>query len=82
MLNWLDERMKEEQLRDIFRDVHRRRVVRQALAARPAPSRFYTPALVQLGCWLVAWGGRLQARYGVIAEGATIAQAGDRVSGC
>jgi hypothetical protein len=82
MLNWLDVRMKEEQLLDIFRDANRRRVVKQALAARQAPTRFHTPALVQLGCWLVAWGCRLQARYGVIAEGATIARAGDRVSGC
>jgi hypothetical protein len=56
MLNWLDVRMKEEQLLDIFRDANRRRVVKQALAARQAPTRFHTPALVQLGCWLVAWG--------------------------
>ena len=82
MQNWLDERMKEELLRDMLYEAERRRLVKRALAARPRPARFYSPALARLGSRLVTWGCSLQARYGAIAEPPITTRANGNISPC
>jgi hypothetical protein len=55
---------REERCKDMMREAERRRLVKAILAAQPRPNRFYHPVLVGLGCVLIGWGLRLQARYG------------------
>ncbi|UCC64918.1 MAG: hypothetical protein JSV36_07720 [Anaerolineae bacterium] len=67
-----EERAQLERYKDIRREMERERLVRQALAGREKRGRFYGPALVWLGCRLVAWGRRLQESYGTAVEAPTL----------
>jgi len=81
MSSWLIDRVKEEQLLDLRREAEQRRL-RKALAARPAPARFYAKPLAGFGRRMVAWGYRLQSRHGAIAEVPIAANRGGSVSRC
>jgi hypothetical protein len=80
MPNWIDMQVAEQHRQDMLRAAEEQRHSAKALAARPQPARFYTPALVQLGGWLVAWGSSLQSRYSVIADAPVCSNAGDNIS--
>jgi len=56
-------------------------LVAQARASHQ-PERRYSGALVWLGRWLEAWGRRLQARYGALAETEMVTTIHDRATGC
>ena len=58
------ERAMKERVQELLRQVEQRRLVRQALAGRVVPDRFHCRALAGLGRKLVAWGRRLERRYG------------------
>jgi hypothetical protein len=61
---WRGDDMALQRHRELLREAERNRLVRQALAGRERPQRFYCRALTWLGRRLVAWGWHLQARYG------------------
>jgi len=63
--HWNDVAARQEQYNDLLRQAERERLIWAAAHARKAP-RLYGPALEWLGCWLIAWGWRLRARYGAI----------------
>jgi hypothetical protein len=81
MSSWMDEAIAEEHRKDLLRAADRRRITRQAQAARRGHTRLYSSALVRLGQWLEAWGCGLQARYGRLADTGVVAPAGDRATG-
>ena len=87
MHSWIDEQIARERYTDILHAERRRRMAEIVLAARRQrverrPDRFYSPALVRLGRWLVAWGCRLEARYGPIVETHVITRTGGNISSC
>jgi hypothetical protein len=57
-----------EQCKDRLREVERYRLVRQALTGHRERGRVLPRALTWLGRYLVAWGQRLQGRYGVVVD--------------
>ena len=72
MANWIDFAFKQEQHKDLLREAERERLVRAARAGRRRRTRVVGPLLVWLGNLLIAWGERLQARFGPLeANGAT-----------
>lgn len=68
-MNWIEILEHQERHKEILREAERKRLVRQALAAQEKRERFYGPALIWLGCRLIAWGGLLQERYGAASRG-------------
>ena len=67
MFTWSNVLVHQERRRELLREADEERLARQALAGRGGRRRFYCRALIWLGRRLVAWGYRLQARYGVAA---------------
>ena len=47
-----------------LQEAERKRLIRQGRAGDSEPNRFHRRALVSLGRRLVAWGCRLEGRYG------------------
>ena len=87
MNSWIDEQIARVRYTDMLNHQRRRRMAEIVLSARRRrverlPERFYSPALVRLGRWLVAWGCRLEARYGPIAETHVVTRTGGNISGC
>ena len=80
MPNWIDEQIAEQHRQDMLRAAEQQRLSAKALLAQPQLSRLYTPALAQLGRWLVVWGSSLQSRYSVIADAPICSNAGDNIS--
>jgi hypothetical protein len=62
-----DQMVKQEQYKDLIREAERYRLVHKGLAGHERGNRFYSGALTWLGHRLVAWGRRLQERYGTAA---------------
>jgi hypothetical protein len=60
--------VEQERQEEMRRNVEKQRLVKQALAAKPNPSRFYDPLLAGLGRSLTHWGVHLQARYSAMVE--------------
>jgi len=56
-----------ERHKDLLREAERYRLVHQVLAERGTRDRAWVRALAWLGQRLVAWGQRLQERYGAAA---------------
>lgn len=54
----------QERYQELLREAERYRLVRQARAGREKRDSFHCRALTWLGRRLVAWGWRLQERYG------------------
>jgi hypothetical protein len=67
MFTWNDVLVQEERRKDLLREAEEYRLARLVLAGRERRPRLYYRALTWLGRRLVAWGYRLQARYGVAA---------------
>ena len=67
MFNWYDVVVHQERNKDLLREAEHYRLVRQALAGRERRERFHCKVLSWLGRRLVAWGVRLQERYGAVA---------------
>jgi hypothetical protein len=63
-VNWHDGVAGGERYKDLLREAERDRLVREKLAGRGGNAGFYCRALIWLGSRLVAWGWRLQERYG------------------
>lgn len=87
MNSWIDEQIARERYTDMLYAERRRRMAEIVLAARRRrverlPDRFYSPALVRLGRRLVAWGCRLEARYGPIVETQIVTRTGGNISSC
>lgn len=61
-------RVREEQTRELLREVERERLARLALAGRTRGAPILCRTLAGLGGRMVAWGSRLQERYGVAVE--------------
>ena len=70
--NYLDFLVRQEQYKDLLREAERYRLVRQVLAGRERRYLFYYRALTWLGFRLVAWGWRLQERYGAATATPTL----------
>ena len=64
MFSWNDVLAQQERYVDLRREVERERLVRHALNGRERRARPHRHMLAWLGQRLVAWGWRLQARYG------------------
>jgi len=64
VFSWNDVLAQQERYADLRREVERERLVRYALNGRERRARPYRHVLAWLGQRLVAWGWRLQARYG------------------
>ena len=64
-LTWL---VCRRDIRDRLREAERDRLVRRVLAGHRTGDRFLVRALAWLGRYLVAWGQRLQERYGVVVD--------------
>jgi len=71
MPNWIDEQIQRQRFNDMIRTARRDHMAHVALAAGAQRTRFYSPALAQVGRWLETWGYRLQTRYGAEAAVAT-----------
>jgi hypothetical protein len=82
MPSWIDEQIVEQHRQDALRRAERQRIVIQVQAARPGLPRFYALPLARLGERLVAWGYRLQLRYGAISEPPVVVRTGRNTSGC
>lgn len=86
MPNWVDEQIARQRYNDILREERQQRVVEIVLAARRREARqrarFYSPILARLGRRLVAWGCRLETRYGPIVEPQIVANTRGNASGC
>ena len=67
MFSWNDVLAQQERYADLRREAERERLVRQALNGRERLARPYRHVLAWLGQRLVAWGWRLQIRYGARA---------------
>jgi hypothetical protein len=72
MFSWTAVLAAQERCQDMRREADRYRLVRQALAGRRTPYPFHYRAMNWLGRWLVAWGYRLQERYGATGTGPTL----------
>jgi hypothetical protein len=83
---WLDEQIARQRYADIVYEERQRRLVALVMAARRRmarrSARFYSPALVRLGRWLVAWGCGLEARYGAVVEVKAVTNTGGGAAGC
>jgi hypothetical protein len=77
MFTWIDILTQREYFAERRREAERYRLARQVMAGRPRHRRPYYRAFAWLGQRLVAWGGRLQERYG--AAPPPVLQAADRV---
>jgi hypothetical protein len=64
MLGWDIVLIQEARSQELLRQVERERLVRQARAGRAQSASLHCRALTWLGRQLVAWGWRLQERYG------------------
>jgi hypothetical protein len=64
MLSWSDIMVQQERNADLLREAERERLIQHMLAGRERRGRFTRQALAWLGQRLVAWGCRLQERYG------------------
>ena len=67
----------QERYKDLLREAERYRLAQQALAGREKRDRFHRRALTWLGGRLVAWGWRLQERYGAATAARCLQGAGD-----
>jgi hypothetical protein len=67
MFGWSHVLAEQERCEDLRREADRYRRVQQALAGRQGHHHFRCRAMNWLGRWLVAWGWRLQERYGAPA---------------
>ena len=67
MFDWNLVIAQRERHKDLLREAERYRLVRQVLAERGTRDRAWVRALAWLGRRLVAWGQRLQERYGAAA---------------
>ena len=67
MFNWYDVLVHQERCKDMMREAGQYRFMRQVLAGLTRRERFHCRALRWLGRRLVAWGVRLQERYGAVA---------------
>jgi hypothetical protein len=57
---WFTENLIRQRQQDLLREAKSSRLARQALAGRDAHSLLPSRLLARLGCWLEAWGWRLQ----------------------
>ena len=64
MFSWNDVLARQERYVDLRREVEQERLARQALDGRERRARPHRHMLAWLGQRLVAWGWRLQVRYG------------------
>jgi len=64
MLSWSDILAQKQRHEDMRREADEYRFIQQVLAGRPRRHRFYCRAMDWLGRRMVAWGQRLQERYG------------------
>jgi len=64
MLGWDIVLIQEARRQEMLRQAENERLVQQARAGRAQGAGFYCRALTWLGRQLVAWGWRLQERYG------------------
>jgi hypothetical protein len=67
MFGWSHIMAQQARYKDLLREAERYRLICQVLAGRGKCDRFWYRALTWLGQRLVAWGCRLQERYGVAA---------------
>ena len=67
MFNWYDVLVHQERCKDMMQEAGQYRFMRQVLAGLTRRERFHCRALRWLGRRLVAWGVRLQERYGAVA---------------
>jgi hypothetical protein len=67
MSGWVLVIAQRERHKELLREAERYRLVRQVLAERRPRDRAWVRALAWLGRRLVAWGQRLQERYGAAA---------------
>ncbi len=67
MFDWNLVIAARERHKELLGEAERHRIVRQALAERGTRDRAWVRALAWLGQRLVAWGQRLQERYGAAA---------------
>ncbi len=72
MFSWTDVQAQQERYKDIRREAERYRLVQQVLAGRERGNHFHYRALTWLGRRLIAWGRRLQERYGARAATPTL----------
>lgn len=82
MLNWIDEQVGKHHYTDLLREAAHARLVEEARHEQPAIYKFYSPAVVQVGRWLVAVGCALQVRYGTIVESPASAATTETAIGC
>jgi len=68
LFNWHDVMAHRERCKDLQRDVESYRLTRLTLAGREKRDRFHCRVLIWLGRRMVAWGRRLQERYGTLVE--------------
>jgi hypothetical protein len=61
-----DSLVHREHYKDLLREAERARLVRQAWAGQERRNHLYCRPLTWLGRRLVAWGWRLQERYGAV----------------
>jgi hypothetical protein len=86
MNQWIDEQVARQRYDDILREERQLRIVEIVVAARKRAIKrsehFYNPVMAQLGRRLVAWGCRLEARYGSSVETTIVTNTGGNMSGC
>ncbi len=63
MLSWIDYDVKQEQYKDMQRAAMQRALLQAAYPQQPQRRMWQARLLRQLGRMMVAWGGRLEARY-------------------
>ena len=64
MLNWSHVTAQQERYQDLLREAEQDGLFEQMQAGHAMRNRFHCQALTWLGNRLVAWGWRLQERYG------------------
>ena len=67
MLNWSHVTAQQERYQDLLREAEQDGLFEQLRAGHARRDRLHRQALTWLGNRLVAWGGRLQERYGAPA---------------
>ena len=70
LYGWIELLVHEARHADLLREAANERMVRQARAGREEQDRLIGRALAWLGARMVAWGRRLQARYGAATTAA------------
>ncbi len=63
MLNWYDTLNETERHKEFIVEAQKERLARQVSRRNSSFARAYEHWLASLGARMVAWGGRLQARY-------------------